>query len=55
MQQKLFRVEFRDNFSSTHYRNYKATNATCAKVMAEIYHRTWHVVSVEEIIIEEAA
>ena len=52
---KLFRVEFRDNFSNTYYRNYKATSATNAKIMASIYHRSWYVVGVEEIVIEEAA
>lgn len=52
---KLYRIEFRDNFSNTHYRNYNSTSATSAKVMASIYHRKWHVVGAEEIIIEEAA
>jgi len=52
---KLFRVTFKDNFSTPHFRNYEALSATSAKVMGEIYHRTWHVVGVEEIIIEEAA
>jgi len=52
---KLYRVTFRDNFSNPHHRNYKASNATCAKVMASIYHRNWYVVGAEEIIIEEAA
>lgn len=52
---KLFRVTFRDNFSTPHYRNYEALSATSAKVMGEIYHRKWHVVGVEEIVIGEVA
>lgn len=52
---QLYRITFTDNFSNTHYRNYRATSAVNAKIMASIYHRKWYVVGVEEIVIEEAA